>query len=46
MKPVGDDLLRVENLRIVGRGEDGVETEIVKGISLRLRRGEVLGQIG
>ncbi|MEM7488429.1 MAG: ABC transporter ATP-binding protein [Pseudomonadota bacterium] len=46
MSAVSDDLLlEIEGLRIDGRdGEDW--TEIVRGVDLTLRRGEVLGLIG
>jgi len=40
-----DVLLRVEDLRIEGEATDGWHP-IVKGVSLTLRRGEVLGLIG
>jgi peptide/nickel transport system ATP-binding protein len=39
-------LLEIDDLRILGQGESGAAVEIVKGISLRLARGEVLGLIG
>ena len=39
------ELLRVENLRIEGRSGDDW-SEIVKGVSLTLNKGEVLGLIG
>ena len=45
----GDILLAVKNLRIDGYGESGAKgkaTPIVRGVSLTLRRGEVLGLIG
>jgi peptide/nickel transport system ATP-binding protein len=41
----GDVLLEIHGLRIEGQSED-VWHEIVKGIDLTLRRGEVLGLIG
>ncbi|MDX6752437.1 ABC transporter ATP-binding protein [Geminicoccaceae bacterium 1502E] len=41
----GDVLLQISGLRIEGRSGDGW-SEIVKGIDLVLRRGEVLGLIG
>jgi peptide/nickel transport system ATP-binding protein len=41
----GEVLLAIEGLRIEGQSED-VWHEIVKGIDLTLRRGEVLGLIG
>ena len=40
-----DTLLTMRGLRIEGRSEDGWQ-EIVKGVDLTLRRGEVLGLIG
>ena len=40
-----DELLRIEDLRIEGRSGDDW-SEIVKGVSLTLNRGEVLGLIG
>jgi peptide/nickel transport system ATP-binding protein len=40
-----DPLLRIENLRIEGRSGDAW-SEIVKGVSLTLNKGEVLGLIG
>jgi len=42
---VGDLLLEIKGLRIEGRSDD-VWHEIVKGIDLTIRRGEVLGLIG
>src|ERR1700758_2222525 len=41
----GDLLLEIKGLRIEGQSED-VWQEIVKGVDLTLRRGEVLGLIG
>ena len=41
----GATLLEIRGLRIEGQSED-VWNEIVKGIDLTLRRGEVLGLIG
>ena len=41
----GDVLLAIKDLHIEGQSED-VWREIVKGIDLTLRRGEVLGLIG
>jgi peptide/nickel transport system ATP-binding protein len=41
----GAPLLEIRGLRIVARSDDTVQ-EIVKGIDLTLRRGEVLGLIG
>jgi peptide/nickel transport system ATP-binding protein len=41
----GEVLLEIHGLRIEGQSED-VWHEIVKGIDLTLRRGEVLGLIG
>lgn len=40
------NLLEIDDLHITGQGESGEPFEIVKGISLRLKRGEVLGLIG
>jgi peptide/nickel transport system ATP-binding protein len=42
---LGDLLLEIKGLRIEGQSED-VWHEIVKGVDLTLRRGEVLGLIG
>ena len=42
---IGDMLLQIRGLRIEGRSDD-VWQEIVKGVDLDLRRGEVLGLIG
>jgi peptide/nickel transport system ATP-binding protein len=39
-------LLEIDDLKIEGQGEGEAVTPIVKGISLRLKRGEVLGLIG
>ena len=39
-------LLEIDDLRIEGMGDGGVWNEIVKGVSLRVERGEVLGLIG
>ncbi len=39
-------LLEIDGLRIEGMGDGGVWNEIVKGVSLRVERGEVLGLIG
>ena len=39
------ELIRVEDLRVVACGERG-ETEIVKGVSFALEKGEVLALIG
>ena len=39
-------LLEIEGLRIEGMGDGQVWNEIVKGVSLRVERGEVLGLIG
>jgi peptide/nickel transport system permease protein len=41
-----DALLRVENLRISYRGEDGETKAVVEGATLFVRRGEVLGLVG
>ncbi len=41
----GGPLLEVRGLRVTARSDDAVQ-EIVKGIDLTLRRGEVLGLIG
>jgi peptide/nickel transport system ATP-binding protein len=43
--PLGDRLLEIKGLRIEGQSED-VWREIIKGVDLTLRRGEVLGLIG
>ena len=40
------DLVRISDLRVTARSEDGGETEIVKGVSFSVRRGEVMGLIG
>ncbi len=40
------DLIRVENLRIVARGDDDQEKTIVKHIEFSIPRGEVLALIG
>src|SRR5512135_3243159 len=42
---LGDLLLEIKGLRIEGQSED-VWHQIVKGVDLTLRRGEVLGLIG
>src|SRR5579862_9371519 len=42
---LGELLLEIKGLRIEGQSED-VWHEIVKGVDLTLRRGEVLGLIG
>ena len=39
-------LLEIDDLKIEGQGEGDAVNQIVKGISLRLQRGEVLGLIG
>jgi peptide/nickel transport system ATP-binding protein len=39
-------LLEIDDLKIEGQGEGDAVTRIVKGISLRLQRSEVLGLIG
>ena len=39
-------LVEIRDLKVTARGEDGVETEIVKGVSFDVRRGEVMGLIG
>ncbi|RMQ42178.1 Peptide ABC transporter, ATP-binding protein [Pseudomonas cichorii] len=39
------ELIRVQDLRVVASGEQG-ETEIVKGVSFALKKGEVLALIG
>lgn len=39
-------LIEIDDLRIEGIGADGTVFEIVKGVSLRLEKGEVLGLIG
>ena len=39
-------LLEIDGLRIEGMGDGQVWNEIVKGVSLRVERGEVLGLIG
>ncbi|MBY0360566.1 MAG: ABC transporter ATP-binding protein [Phreatobacter sp.] len=39
-------LVSIQDLRVTARGADGTETEIVKGVSLEVARGEVLGLIG
>lgn len=39
-------LVEIRDLRVSARGEDGTETEIVKGVSFSVRRGEVMGLIG
>ena len=40
------DLIRVENLRIVARGDDDQEKTIVKNIEFSIPRGEILALIG
>lgn len=42
----GDTLLTIRGLRIEARTSDGAWNEIVHGVDLDLRRGEVLGLIG
>ena len=39
-------LIEIRDLRVIARGEDGAETEIVKGVSFSVHRGEVMGLIG
>jgi peptide/nickel transport system ATP-binding protein len=39
-------LLEITDLRVSARGEDGGESEIVKGVSLAVKAGEVMGLIG
>jgi len=42
----GEEILRIEELRIEATGDDMQTTAIVDGVNLTLRRGEVLGLIG
>ncbi len=47
MSIVRSEILRLENLCIAATSDEGAETaQIVKGVSLSLRRGEVVGLIG
>jgi peptide/nickel transport system ATP-binding protein len=46
MAQSGEEILRIEELRIEATGDDKQTTAIVDGVSLTLRRGEVLGLIG
>ncbi len=39
-------LIEIRDLRVEARGEDGRATEIVKGVSFTVERGEVMGLIG
>lgn len=39
-------LVRIHDLRVTAVADDGTETEIVKGVSFAVRRGEVMGLIG
>lgn len=39
-------LVRIHDLRVTARAESGAETEIVKGVSFAVKRGEVMGLIG
>ncbi len=39
-------LIEISGLRVEARGEDGRRTEIVKGVSFTVERGEVMGLIG
>ena len=39
-------LLTIRDLRVTARDEAGLETEIVKGVSLSVKAGEVMGLIG
>ena len=41
-----EPLIDIRNLRVAASTGDGAETEIVKGVSFAVRRGEVMGLIG
>jgi peptide/nickel transport system ATP-binding protein len=43
---VSDEIMKMEGIRIVARSADGKTKNIVDGLDLALRRGEVLGLIG
>ncbi|SFF87216.1 dipeptide/oligopeptide/nickel ABC transporter permease/ATP-binding protein [Blastococcus tunisiensis] len=45
-EPPGDALLAVQDLRVSYPKGDGSVSEVVRGVSLALRRGEVLGLVG
>jgi peptide/nickel transport system permease protein len=44
--PDGDALLVLEDLHVAYPGPDGSEREVVHGVSLTVRRGEVVGLVG
>lgn len=44
--PTSDALLEISDLRIEYPAPDGTRTEVVKGVSLTLQRGETLGLVG
>jgi peptide/nickel transport system ATP-binding protein len=46
MAQFGEEILRIEELRIEAAGDNRQTAAIVDGVSLTLRRGEVLGLIG
>ena len=45
-EPRTDALLVVEDLRVRYPKDDGADSEVVRGVSLTVRRGEVLGLVG
>lgn len=44
--PVEDALLLIDDLRVTYPGDGDTETSVVRGVSLHVRRGEVLGLVG
>lgn len=40
------DLIDIRDLRVMARSDEGVETDIVKGVSLSVPRGQMMGLIG
>jgi peptide/nickel transport system permease protein len=45
-EPAPDALLVIDDLRVAYPKQDGSESEVVRGVSLAVRRGEVLGLVG
>lgn len=46
VRAASDELLRVENLRVNYPGDGETEKSVVRGVSLHVKRGEVLGLVG
>ena len=45
-RATGNDILRIEDLRVAVRGKDGGEVPVITGLSLDIARGETLGLVG